>query len=655
MPLRFACPNCSKPLTVPDDRAGKKGTCPACKAAVTVPAVATPAPPSNPNPPYTLASWDQVDGVLDGLVEAVDRRLTDEEEDKVRAGLAGYAAAIPHHGIADLGKQVRITRVREHRAYRVVLDSLRERRQVARKQEPFAGTAPPAAVTTEATIRVWDYPHPTPDGFKKANAEHPVGDSRHVAACGPCGGQARVGCSACSATGTIPCSSCGGGGTQGCPQCRGSGQVTERRELPPEWGYCKACKGGVRDDGSRCWTCNGTGWLQQHFYQERTGPCLHCVGGQVACPACGRAGRVRCSPCAGTGQVACKTCKATGKMLNYLAVVQSFEPTTQAVPVSCPKLTDGAVAGLIREADYSPALTLGTDTCPPALALKSGVEPLRAAISKAFTAGLTPASADNRLVRQRLVVGAASVLEVGYECDGQAYTAWFAGRSLTAHVPASPVTAALVGMVKDAVRAWGEGDRKGATTLLREVMDMAEADTGCRRAYERVQHTIPTSLESKAKWVRMKPYFIAGGIAAAVFLVVAVVGIGYAVTKAKRGSTPQAAFDPRGADARPLAKENSVLLEFRSRSVTVPKGGTATLRLNITRLTGAGAADADVTVRLEAGRGLTVPAQVVVGRGQEQIEIEVRAGSEAGVFVLKAAVEGGDPILSAECRVSVGP
>lgn len=654
MALRFACPSCSKSLTVPDDRAGSKGACPACKAAVVVPPVVAAAPPSRPNPPYTLVSWDQVDGVLGGLVEVVARKLTDKEDARVRAGLTGYAAAIPHHGVNDLGGRLTITGVRDHRVHRVVLDSLYERRQVARKQEPFAGTAPATPATTEANIRVWDYPHPTPDGFPKTAAEHPVADSRQVAACGRCSGQARQDCSACSATGTIPCSPCGGSGTQGCPQCRGSGQVKERRELPPEWGHCKACMGGVRDDGSRCWTCNGTGWLQQHFYQERTGPCGNCVGGHVSCTTCGGAKRVRCSPCTGTGKVACVACKATGKMLSYLAVVQTFDPATHTIPVTNSKLADGAVAGLLRGADYSPALTVATTSCPTTLTVTHGIESLRAAITKVFTAGQAPASVDNRLVRQRLVVGAASVLEVGYEFDRTAYTAWFAGSSLTAHVPVSPVTDALADMVQDAVKTWGKGDPKGATTLLREVLDMAEADAGCRRAYEAVKDTIPTALESKAKWVRWKPYLIAGGIAAAVFLVVAVVGIGYAVTKARRGPAPQAAFEPRGGDAGRLAKENTVLLEFRSRSVVLPKGGSTTLRLSVTRLTAAGAADEDVTVRLEAGRGLTVPAQVVVGRGQEQIEVEVRAGDEGGVFVVKAAVEGGNPILAAECRVTVG-
>ena len=306
-------------------------------------------------------------------------------------------------------------------------------------------------------------------------------------------------------------------------------------------------------------------------------------------------------------------------MISYLAVVQTFEPATQTTSVPCPKLKGGAVNGLIQEGDYSPFLTLATDTCPTALGLAAGTEGLRAAISKAFDAGLAPSSAANRLTRQRLQVAVASVLEVGYEYEGKAYTAFAVGKQYRVHAAVSPVTDVLHRMVEEAIGAWEGGDRKAATRRLREVLDMAAADPSCQVAYEAVRDTIPADLESKAKWLRWRPFLIAGGIAAALFLVVAAVGIGYAVTKAKRGPTPPAAFDPRGG-AGLLAKENTVLLEFRSRSVILPKGGATTLRLAVTRLTGAGAADEDVTVRLEAGRGLTVPAQVVVGSYVNKIE-----------------------------------
>ncbi|MBN9520102.1 hypothetical protein J0H58_16505 [bacterium] len=654
MAIRFACPSCSKTLTVPDDRAGAKGACPACKAAVLVPPVAAPALSSRPGPPFTLDSWGQVDGVLGGLVEVVDRKFTGKEDAKVRAGLTGYAAAIPHHGVDDLGGRAKITAVREHRVYRVVLESLHEKRLVTRKEEPFGDGNEPDPQVTEDTIRVWDYHYPPAAEFGKGTKENVVGDSRGVRPCQACSGQKAVACEKCLGQSTIECPTCGGDGRKLCPRCHGDRILRVKVGTQQKARKCGWCRGGRNLDGSVCLTCNGTGMGYEDEDAYQAIPCS-CGTGLIRCLTCEGSKRLRCPRCSGSGRVTCGGCQGRGRMLSYLCVVQSFEQNYRTSNVTGSGLKDMGLADKLQPSDYSPFLTLATTDIPARLTLTGGVEPLRAAIAKAFTAGLTPASTDNRLVRQRLVVGVASVLEVAYEVEGEAYTAWFVGRSLTAHVPDSPVTAALPAMARDAVRAWEKGDRKGATGMLREVMDMAAADEGCRRAYERIRDTIPTDLESKAKWVRWKPFFIAGGIAAAVFLVVAVVGIGYAVTKAKRGPAPPAAFDPRGGNAGTLAKEDAILLEFRSRSVMLPKGGATILRLAVTRLTAAGAADADVTVRLEAGRGLTVPAQVVVGRGQEEIEVEVRAGDEGGVFVVRAAVEGGNPILATECRVSVGP
>lgn len=602
-----------------------------------------------------LSSWDQVDGVLGGAVEVADRRLTDRELAGVRAGLAGYAATIPHHGVEDFGRRAKITAVREFLTYRVVLDSLYERRVAARKQEPFSGGSPPAPTVTEATIQVWSYPYPTGKEFRGGSVENRVEESRQVAACVSCSGYGSGACATCSGSGAVPCSGCKGTGGLGCRQCGGGGQVKERGNLPPEWTHCTGCRGGINYSGDVCVVCNGTAMMKEQYYQERLVSCGVCSGrGAVSCTSCGGHRQVRCRTCTGNKRVPCPPCKATGKMISYLAVVQTFEPATQTTPVPCPKLKDGAVNGLIQEADYSPFLTLTTNTYPPALGLTAGTEGLRAAIIRAFDAGLAPASAENRLTRQRLHVAVASVLEVGYEYEGKPYTAFAVGKQYRVHAAASPVTDALQRMVEEAVGTWEGGDRKAATLRLREVLDMAAADPCCRGAYEAVKDTIPADLESKARWLRWRPFLIVGGIAAAVFLVVAAVGIGYAVTKAQRGPAPPAAFDPRGRGAGPL-KESTVLLEFRSRSVMLPKGGATTLRLAVSRLTGTGAADEDVTVRLEAGRGVSVPAQVVVGRGQEQIEIEVRAGNEGGVFVVKATVEGGNPILAAECRVSVSP
>ena len=49
--MKFNCPECGKALKVRDEMAGKKGRCPACKAGVVVPALATPATKPSPSKP----------------------------------------------------------------------------------------------------------------------------------------------------------------------------------------------------------------------------------------------------------------------------------------------------------------------------------------------------------------------------------------------------------------------------------------------------------------------------------------------------------------------------------------------------------------------------------------------------------------------------
>ena len=53
MAIRFKCPHCQKPLSVKNEFAGKKGTCPACKKGLTIPA---PAPVSAPVDVEALAA-----------------------------------------------------------------------------------------------------------------------------------------------------------------------------------------------------------------------------------------------------------------------------------------------------------------------------------------------------------------------------------------------------------------------------------------------------------------------------------------------------------------------------------------------------------------------------------------------------------------------
>jgi hypothetical protein len=537
MAIRFSCPTCNKALAVPDDKAGVKVACPGCKQPFRVPASGQAAAgdghatksassaavgtaiASGPKTSrgactsHSLSEWGQVDAALGDAVEVLDRDLSKQEEAQVRASLTAYAEAVPHHDLRGLGKQVTITRVREFRTYRVVLDSLYERRQPARKEEPFQGGDVPPPTTTEENIQVWSYGYATATDFRKGTVEHRVGESQQVVVCKKCGGQTITECAACSASGFVTCSACGGSGRAGkCPQCRGKGEVKERRDVPPEWEICRACTGGVAVGGGVCSICNGTGMAKHHYYQERVIPCGSCsASGKAVCTSCGGNGRVRCPRCGGAGKTPCSTCRATGKTLSYLCVVQSFDVSTETISVPSSEIEAGTVTGMLQPSDHSAFLTLTTTDPPTGLTLASGPKQLRGAVTKACDTALARVSQESRLMRQRLQVGVASILEVGYQHDGKEYTAWFIGKQLRVYAPASPVTDALKQMVKKAVKTWRKGDSKDATLLLREVMDMAGADPHCNAAYEEVRDTIPADLESKAKWVRWKPFYHRGG------------------------------------------------------------------------------------------------------------------------------------------------
>lgn len=582
MPIHFSCPSCNKPLAVADDKAGVKVACPDCKHTLRVPNnghAAGDGPGTRPKAaassstsgaeaavrvggPHALSGWNQVDGILGEAVEVIDRPLNAHEEGQVRAALTAYANSVPHHGLPPLGRKVTITGVREHRVHRVHLESLFEKRHAARKSEPFQGNAPPAPTVTDANVEVWSYPYPTGKEFRSGSVEHRIEESRHVVVCKSCSGHGQVACTTCSGSGAVACSGCGGSGAVKCRQCGGHGMVQRVARTEQRQRHCIMCKGGVRktwnatspsqDTYETCSTCNGTAVIFEEVPVHENVECPSCHRGGVRCPTCGGHGQVRCPKCSGSGKLSCSTCKATGKMLSYLAVVQTFEPNTQTISVPCSGLKDAAIAGMVQPSDYSPLLALATTGHPADLKLTSGIEKLRAAITKAFDAALARVSDENRLTRQRLQVGVASVLEVGYEFEGEPYTAWFVGKQFRIYAPTSPVTDALREMVKEAVRTWKKGDQKDATLQLRHVMDMAKADPPCQRAYDEVQHTIPSDLESKARWVRWKPFILAAAVIFGIVFLIGLIGVGYAIFKAKGGGSRPAAPPPfMGGPQRP--------------------------------------------------------------------------------------------------------
>jgi phage FluMu protein Com len=686
MTIRFSCPSCDKTLAVADDKAGTKVACPSCKHPLRVPAngqtdhhdgtatqsrstTAASVPAASGSgakasrragTPTSLAEWGRVDGVLAGAVEALDRPLTADEEAQVRASLSRYAASVPHHDLQALGKQVKITKARELRSYRVVLDSLFEKRHSTRKEEPFEGGGVPAATVTEANIRVWSYPYATATEFRKDTKENAVEESREVRPCKTCGGRKAMKCDGCSGGGVIACLTCMTKGVTVCPRCGGEGYrevQTGTRSKPQR---CNCIGGRYAGSDVVCGNCNGTGTVYREEPVYQAVPCT-CGTGKVRCPKCGGHGRLPCPTCTGSGKLPCSPCKATGQMLCYLAVVQSFEPATQTLTVPYAGIKDQRIAGMLQDTDYTPLISLATTSIPTTLKLTSGAEKVRAAISKAFDAAQTQASAENRLTRQRLQVAAASVLEVSYQHGGEEYVAWFAGKKFGVHAPVNPVTDALRQKVKEAVKTWKKGEQKEAVLALNEVTEMANADPNCHTAYEDVRHTVPTDLDSKLKWHRLKPKLIAGAIVGGVAVLAVTLLIGFALFRSMSrhngpGGVPPFVVQQPGGQPPVLqggvAGNRLAVVLFRDRSVMIPKGGKATVRLAVQR---AGRVEGDLTLKLEAPRGLTVPPQVVFEPGRQEAEVEVTAGDEAGVFTIRAVplkFSGGP--LASECRVTVG-
>jgi hypothetical protein len=111
MTIRFKCPNCGTPLTVPETGAGKKGKCPKCAAEVLVPdATSSSARPSAPttrafdlNIEEVLENWDVEHAIREIIANALDEQvLSKTAEIEIVKDAQGYWR------IRDYGRGLRI-------------------------------------------------------------------------------------------------------------------------------------------------------------------------------------------------------------------------------------------------------------------------------------------------------------------------------------------------------------------------------------------------------------------------------------------------------------------------------------------------------------------------------------------------------------------
>ena len=133
--------------------------------------------------------------------------------------------------------------------------------------------------------------------------------------CISCEGTGRYTCENCEGDGECPecnngwyiCDSCSGDGEMSCPDCNGTGNYIDET--------CNKCNGsGSRRNGSKCYTCGGTGrYVVECKRCDGTGraECDNCDGdGGWDCEECHGTGK--CSHCRGNGDFKCRACDGSG-------------------------------------------------------------------------------------------------------------------------------------------------------------------------------------------------------------------------------------------------------------------------------------------------------------------------------------------------------
>src|SRR4051812_18197384 len=75
MPIATTCDSCQTTFRVKDEHAGKRGTCPKCKAPVEVPSATAPVPPTRSGPPTRQELMEEILKAFAGDIAPVKRTV----------------------------------------------------------------------------------------------------------------------------------------------------------------------------------------------------------------------------------------------------------------------------------------------------------------------------------------------------------------------------------------------------------------------------------------------------------------------------------------------------------------------------------------------------------------------------------------------------
>ncbi len=235
-----------------------------------------------------------------------DRAPRAVELESLRRRLTDWGGRLDLPEFAGFGRAVRIDDARVRSLYRIAATVLDERREVARRREPYLGTQRKVRTVSEPDL--WAPPTPAFEGVKEMVWRVPVDGSHQTGPCAACGGVKESACADCpkvqaplclSCLGMkvrFSCAACGGVGWKSCTSCGGKGTTGTRRSE-----FCRTCFGA---GGRKCTVC------------PPPRPCEACGGtGKGGCRTCGGKKRARCSACAGAGQ-----------QVDFLEVVITLRP-----------------------------------------------------------------------------------------------------------------------------------------------------------------------------------------------------------------------------------------------------------------------------------------------------------------------------------------
>ena len=350
-----------------------------------------------------------------GLHESAvaDERLTAW----LREHLTTWANSIPHHKCRDFGGRLGIRSLVSTPNHWIALRTQYETRTYTRVSAPYRNEAIGPRTIDESNIDVWTYVWPAHPDFDTCTEEYSIPESRQVVTCDTCSGNGHVQCEKCDGSGQNRCSACGGSGQQG------EQRTVQRQEK------C-SCEGG-RQGERVCYRCNGAGWRVVDKAEYYTVTCRRCVG----------SGRVVCSFCKGSQAVSCTTCDAAGRLVSYLQVTVSFEPQSSESEFS---KSDASITSLLdKDEDSLLVHQLATVEFIDDHFAGLSADGIRSGIMSVLHSSRSRTSEERRIIKQRLSIKRADVLELRYDMNRREYTMWILGDSRRVHAPTNPFSEAI--------------------------------------------------------------------------------------------------------------------------------------------------------------------------------------------------------------------